>query len=57
MAVGSFEILEFGDSFFPAGISINFDGSAVAGEDYLPAEGTLTWGDGESGEQGGRRTG
>jgi hypothetical protein len=26
------------------------DGSATAGEDYLTAEGTLTWADGESGE-------
>ncbi len=31
MAVGSFEFMPFGDSFFPGAMSTNFDGSAVAG--------------------------
>ena len=31
MGVGTFEILPFGDSFFPAVMSLSFDGSAVAG--------------------------
>lgn len=52
MAVGSFEILEFGDSFFPAGISINFDGSAVAGwgaSYWSPETGAIVIADGTIG--------
>jgi hypothetical protein len=35
-------------------VSIHYataDGTAIAGNDYSPAEGTLTWADGQSGEQ------
>jgi hypothetical protein len=53
MAVGSFEILEFGDSFFPAGMSINFDGSAVAGwgsQYWSPETGYVVLSEGQVGQ-------